>query len=45
MCGSQTFAGNQQTVTTTPIPLNTSAIGTQTSQQPQSMSPEILLRF
>ncbi len=30
MCGSQTFAGNQQTVTTTPIPLNTAAIGTQT---------------
>ncbi len=29
-CGSQTFSGNQQTVTTTPISLNTSAIGTQT---------------
>ena len=29
-CGSQTFSGNQQTVTTTPIALNTSTIGTQT---------------
>ncbi|HEX3820841.1 MAG TPA: hypothetical protein VHW45_10930 [Candidatus Sulfotelmatobacter sp.] len=29
-CGSQAFAGNQQTVTTTPILLSTSAIGTQT---------------
>jgi uncharacterized repeat protein (TIGR01451 family) len=30
MCGSQTFGGNQQTVTTTPITLNTATIGTQT---------------
>ena len=30
MCASQTFAGNQQTVSTTPIPLNTATIGTQT---------------
>jgi uncharacterized repeat protein (TIGR01451 family) len=29
-CGLQTFSGNQQTVTTTPISLNTSTIGTQT---------------
>ncbi len=29
-CASQAFSGNQQTVTTTPIPLNTSTIGTQT---------------
>ncbi len=29
-CGSQSFGGNQQTVTTTPIPLSTSAIGMQT---------------
>src|SRR5262249_1555805 len=29
-CGPQTFSGNQQTVTTTPIPLSTATIGTQT---------------
>jgi uncharacterized repeat protein (TIGR01451 family) len=29
-CGPQTFSGNQQTVTTTPVPLNTATLGTQT---------------
>ena len=30
VCGSQTFSGNLPTVTTTPIPLSTSTLGTQT---------------